>query len=129
MARENVVKLVITPEMDAKAVQAAIDEFTRLQKKLQQSKIEWGQISRQTKTSISNLSDIAKATKEYSKALSSGVKESGKYLGELGKKLEDTMDEADILRAGLKKAKKGSSEEQAFSKGLEAAKGRLSGLN
>lgn len=129
MARENAIKLIITPEMDQKAIQDAINKFTELQKTLQKSKIEWGQISRQTKLSISNISDISKATKEYSKALSKGVQDSVKELGTLGDQLENTLGEAEALQEALKSAKKGSKAEAEVAARLEGTKIQIQNLN
>jgi len=129
MARENVVKLLITPEMDPKAVQDAINQFSEFQKKLQKSRIEWNKISKQTKISVESLADIAKATKEYSKALSSGVQASGKELGKLSDKLNDALDEAEALKKGLKSAQGGSKEEEELGKSFKGVQEKIKGLN
>jgi hypothetical protein len=128
MARENVMKLVLTPEMDQKAVQAAIDQFTKLQKELNKTKFEWGQISKQTKLSISNIAEISRAAKEYSKALSEGAQTSAKELGKLGDQLNDSLGEAEALQKALKDAK-GTAGEEEIAKRLEGTKQQISKLN
>lgn len=128
MGRENNIGLLVSPTLDPKAVQSLIDEFTKVQKTLNKSKIEWGAISKQTRTSASNLTEMSRAAKEYSKALTSGVKDAGAAMGKLGDQLNDALVEAEALQEGMQNAKNAKVKD-GFASKLKETQLKIAGLN
>lgn len=129
MARENVVKLIVSPKLDAKALKEVMDDFTNAQKNLNKFNKEWIQISKQTQNTVSKIADISKATKEFTNALGSGVKSSVKHLQGLGEELDGALKQAEALQQGLSQTEAGSKAEEAFKSQLEATKSKITGLN